>query len=131
MAQESKDSSEASVFSKKQKQFLKALNLTTGNVTAACKQAKVSRQTYYNWMKDDDFAAAVDEVNESNLDYAESKLQSLIRQENPTAIIFYLKTKGKKRGYVERVENEVDINAFEKLLMDDVDDDDDDDVDTE
>lgn len=114
---------ENSSLTKKQKQFLKALDSVAGNVTAACKSVNVSRQTYYNWLKEDDFATAVDEVNEANLDYAESKLHALIRQENPTAIIFYLKTKGKKRGYVERVENEVDINAFEQLLMDDCDDD--------
>lgn len=110
--------------SKQQNRFLEALTLTLGNVTGACAKIKVSRQTYYNWMKNPEFAEAVEEVNESNLDYAESKLLSLIRQENPTAIIFYLKTKGKKRGYIERVENEVDVNAFEKLLRDMPDDED-------
>lgn len=110
--------------SKQQNRFLEALTLTLGNVAGACAKIKVSRQTYYNWMKNPEFAEAVEEVNESNLDYAESKLLSLIRQENPTAIIFYLKTKGKKRGYIERVENEVDVNAFEKLLRDMPDDED-------
>ena len=101
---------------KEQNSFLKALKLSLGNVTGACAKVKISRQTYYNWLKIPEFAEAVDVVNESNLDYAESKLLSLIRQENPTAIIFYLKTKGKKRGYIERVENDVEINDFEKLL---------------
>jgi hypothetical protein len=110
--------------SKEQNRFLEALKLSLGNVTGACAKVKVSRQTYYNWMKNPEFADAVEEVNESNLDYAESKLLSLIRNENPTAIIFYLKTKGKKRGYIERVENEVDVNAFEKLLREMPDDED-------
>ena len=104
--------------SKKQWTFIKALESTLGNITGACAKARVSRQTYYNWMKNQEFADEVDAVNEANLDYAESKLLSLIRQENPTAIIFYLKTKGKKRGYVERIENEVEVNPFEKLLRD-------------
>lgn len=104
--------------SKEQNSFLEALKLTLGNVSGACAKVKVSRQTYYNWMKIQEFADAVGEVNESNLDYAESKLLSLIRNENPTAIIFYLKTKGKNRGYVESMEQNVNVNSFEKALMD-------------
>jgi hypothetical protein len=40
------------------------------------------------------------------LDLAESKLAENIKDNDNTAIIFYLKTKGKKRGYIER--NEVE-----------------------
>lgn len=44
----------------------------------------------------------VEEVIESNLDAAESALLKAIAQGNMTAVIFYLKTKGRGRGYVER-----------------------------
>lgn len=37
---------------------------------------------------------------ENFTDIAEASLQRLIRQGNPAAIIFYLKTRGKDRGYV-------------------------------
>jgi len=44
------------------------------------------------------------EVRDGTLDMAESKLISKIKDGNLTAVIFYLKTKGKDRGYVERGE---------------------------
>ena len=85
--------------------MLKALEKNLGIVTESCRVVGISRQTHYNWLKDDkDYKKAVDELENVALDYAESKLHNQITKENPTAIIFYLKTKGKKRGYVERQE---------------------------
>jgi hypothetical protein len=46
----------------------------------------------------------VEEVVEDNLDLAEHKLLAGINADNMTATIFYLKTKGRARGYVERRE---------------------------
>ena len=48
--------------------------------------------------------AAVAEIIEFNLDLAETKLLKAIDGDNLTATIFYLRTKGKARGYVLRVE---------------------------
>lgn len=44
---------------------------------------------------------------ESVLDVAESKLFENIQENDNTAIIFFLKTKGKNRGYCERKEIEI------------------------
>lgn len=44
------------------------------------------------------------EVDETTLDFVESKLLELLVKGDKTAIIFYLKCKGKHRGYVERSE---------------------------
>jgi hypothetical protein len=41
----------------------------------------------------------VAEVVEQNLDLAEHKLLGVINEGNMTAVIFYLKTKGRERGY--------------------------------
>lgn len=46
----------------------------------------------------------MENINERNLDYAESALLKLIKEGNATALIFFLKTKGKHRGYIERSE---------------------------
>ena len=89
----------------KKAKMLKALEKSLGVVTSACKMANVGRTTYYEWLdKDPEFKKAVDDFNNIALDFAESKLYELIQEGNVTATIFYLKTKGKKRGYIERQE---------------------------
>ena len=76
---------------------------TMGNVSESCSIAGISRQIFYNWMdKDPEFAEAVEEVNEANVDFVESALLQKINDGDTTTIIFYLKTKGKSRGYVEK-----------------------------
>jgi len=55
-------------------------------------------------------------VQESSIDLVEAKLLNAINDENLTAIIFYLKTKGKKRGYVEQIDQNVSSNTFEDLM---------------
>ena len=89
----------------KKKAFLAKMESTLGNITASCKAANIARSTYYEWMeKDPKFAAAVNELAEANIDFAESCLKQQIKDGNTTATIFYLKTKGKSRGYVETQE---------------------------
>ncbi len=76
-----------------------------GIVTSACKAVGISRETHYRWMREDkDYKSAIEDINDIALDFAESSLHKQIKDGNTTATIFYLKTKGKKRGYVERTE---------------------------
>ena len=87
------------------KRVIEALEKSLGVVTMACKVAKVGRTQFYEWLKDDeDFAKAVLSVEDIALDFAESQLHKQIQDGVPTSTIFYLKTKGKKRGYIERQE---------------------------
>ena len=89
----------------KKKALLEALEKSLGVVTTACKSVDVPRRTFYLWKETDpEFAARVDEMHEIALDFAESQLHQKIKSGSDTAIIFYLKTQGKKRGYVERTE---------------------------
>ena len=106
--------------------ILAALESKNGIVTEACKSIGLNRSTYYLWLSDDiEFKAKVEEIQDVAIDYVESKLFEKITgvavkkgetddgepivydiPPSDTAIIFYLKTKAKKRGYIER--NEVD-----------------------
>ena len=87
------------------KALVEALESALGVVTTACKKAGISRTTFYQYVKDDaEFAAAVKDIEDVALDFAESQLHKQIKDGNTAATIFYLKTKGKRRGYVERQE---------------------------
>jgi len=87
------------------KLMIEALEKTLGVVTTACKSSGIPRTTHYRWMNEDaEYASAVNDLENLTLDFAESQLYQQIKQGNTTATIFFLKTKGKKRGYIERQE---------------------------
>lgn len=89
----------------RKKAMLAALEKSLGVVTTAARQVGIERTTHYNWMKEDeDYKHAVESIDDVALDFAETKLHTLIQNEDTAATIFYLKTKGKKRGYIERQE---------------------------
>lgn len=106
------------------KRMIEALSKSLGIVKTACEALPISRQTHYRWLEEDpQYKQAVEDIAEEAIDFAESKLFEKIEgitvtngtddegkpriytvPPSDTAIIFYLKTKGKKRGYVERTE---------------------------
>ncbi len=109
----------------RKKALLDALEDKYGIVTDACRSTGVERSTFYEWLKiDPDFKAAVDDIQETAIDYVEGKLferitgvevlkgidkdtGEMITYSLPPdvpAISLYLKTRGKKRGYIERTE---------------------------
>lgn len=81
-----------------------------GNVSKACELINIHRSTFYDYYNNDlEFKAQIDDIKNYALDFVEDKLFSKIKEGDIVAILFYLKTQGKKRGYVERVENEITI----------------------
>lgn len=90
------------------KNMIDSLNKSLGIVTNACKAVGISRETHYRWLREDsEYAQQVRDIEGVTLDFAESKLHEQIFNGNVASIIFFLKTKGKSRGYVERQEFEV------------------------
>ena len=94
--------------------MLKALETQLGIVSAACHKVGISRQTHYRWLEEDEnYTKDVNELKNFALDFAEGKLLECIKNNRETSIIFYLKTQGKKRGYIERQEIDTgDNNKF-------------------
>lgn len=91
------------------------------NVSATCSAVGISRMHFYRMRKKDDkFAEGLDEIYEAMIDNVESKLLSKINDGDTTALIFFLKTKAKSRGYVEKVEvdSHVEIEPVQIMLPD-------------
>ena len=90
------------------KALLEALEKSLGVVTTACKKVDIDRTTFYRYInEDEEFAKAVDGMADVALDFAESQLHKQIQNGIPSSTIFYLKTKGKKRGYIEKQELDI------------------------
>ena len=84
-------------------------------VQIACKKAGVGRATYYRWRKkDEEFSKAADialkEGSSLINDMAESQLLSAIRDQNMTAIIFWLK------NHHQTYKTRVEISSVNKII---------------
>ncbi len=106
----------------KQQRFLTIFEQCFATTKAACKAAKISRSTFYEWLKQPEFKEAFEEIREGLIDEAEGGLHRLINgvkvastdDENPVyikppdfrAIAFFLDRKARDRGYGERVQTD-------------------------
>ena len=92
----------------KKENLIQALTKSLGVVSTACKMIGVSRDTHYRWLKTDpQYKMKVRELENVALDFAETHLHELIKEGSPAATIFFLKTKGKVRGYIETTDLQV------------------------
>lgn len=110
--------------------MLLALEKHLGIVDKARKAARVSRDSHYRWYKEDaEYAEQVDLILNGAIDHVENKLMDLINgvvlpddkvfmykgkpvvkkmkkvhAPDTKAVVFYLETKGKNRGWQKRTE---------------------------
>ncbi len=86
--------------------LVQAIEEQGGIVTAVARTLQISRPTVYALMErhgvSRDF---LNEARQQTADMAEESLRALLKDRNPTATIFALKTLGRSRGYVEQVDN--------------------------
>lgn len=82
-----------------------ALRESAGLQYIAATKLKCAPSTVTNYVKrNKHLQRVVEECREGVLDLAEGKILEKIRDGDIAAIIFFLKTKGKNRGYTERQE---------------------------
>lgn len=78
---------------------------TKGNVAQIARQLGVNRSTV--WLRCQEsptLMAALESARESMLDNAESVLYKKVLEGSTVELLFFLKTQGRNRGYVERQE---------------------------
>lgn len=91
-------------------EFLIAFEKTLGVVTPAAQMIGVKRSTIYRWREMyPEFDKACKEISEVAVDFVETQLYKLIKDGSEATTIFYMKTKGRDRGYAEKLQH--DVNA--------------------
>jgi hypothetical protein len=100
--------------------MLAALQRSLGVVSTAVKMTGIARSTHYEWQQTDPgYKAYCDEITEMTLDFAESMLFQNMRDGKEASNIFYLKTRGKRRGYIEThhlLNEEVPIHVTRTII---------------
>ncbi len=96
--------------------IIKAIGECNGLLTVAAAKAGVSYTTINRYVADyPTVKQASLDARERMLDFTEGKLYSKIKGGDNTCIIFYLKTQGKARGYIEKQEIEHSGNIKRSL----------------
>ena len=96
--------------------MLEALERNLGVVTAACKECNISRNAFYEWCREDPkYNQEVENIMEVRLDFAESQLLKNIREGISSDIQFFLKKKGKSRGYGDSMDITTDGQSINKI----------------
>lgn len=97
--------------------IIAVLEKTGGLLKPAAQKLKVERATLYNWIKaEPELQTALESIKESMIDMTEGALFRQIQEGNTTAMLFYLKTQGKKRGYIEKSETDITSNGQTILI---------------
>jgi hypothetical protein len=87
--------------------ILSAHEKSLGNVSKTCKSVACSRDTFYRYCKEDkEFGRLINDIENIALDFVESQHYVNIAKGKEASIIFHLKTKGKNRGYFEKLQIE-------------------------
>ena len=92
----------------KKEQLQTSLINKAGLISYVAQGLGVSRTNVYKAIKRYHLEDVLDEARETTMDLAESQLFNAIRDGDMQSVFFYLKTVGRKRGYSEKTEIDVE-----------------------
>jgi transposase-like protein len=85
--------------------LIEKIEQARGNISAVARAFGVTRRTIYKRiMRNATAQKALEDARETMLDEAESVLYTKALEGSTPELIFFLKTQGRRRGYVERQE---------------------------
>ena len=94
------------------KQIETALKATGGFVSQTAKKLNCTQAAFYKLIEQSEYLRKVKhDIDESYLDLAESKFLKKINDEDLGSLCFYLKCKGKGRGYVEKPKEQIELTT--------------------
>ena len=99
---------------KKMLEMIEALTESRGLVTVAMESSGATYKEHREWLKDDDYKARVDEIEEEKKDYLEKLVITACEKMNGTVISNMMKTKLAGRGYSADTGTMLD---FDELLI--------------
>lgn len=94
-------------YAQRREVFIEAYKKSFGSITAACRASGLSRSAYYRYMQTNKkFRKAIEELNQSFIELAESKLYQKVLEGDLKAIKFFLVNKAPDRW---RSENHIQV----------------------
>jgi hypothetical protein len=111
----------------RKKAMIEAMQNSLGNITYSTRSIGVSRASHYGWMRtDENYKKQIEECKEIALDFVEAALMKLISKGKTSAIIYFLKHRGRSRGYnigchgCKYLEQANQKNEFEKMSIEEL-----------
>jgi glutamate racemase len=89
------------------KRILAAIKNSYGNITVIAGRLNIERKTLYDKIKKFELESAIIDERDKIIDLAENKLIGRVNDGSESMISLVLKTLGRERGYVERVEQNI------------------------
>tara|TARA_R110000765_G_scaffold54082_3_gene108065 strand:- start:1138 stop:1497 length:360 start_codon:yes stop_codon:yes gene_type:complete len=98
-----------------EEQIKDAITKAGGFITIACKSLGCTRKTIYNYIdKYPELKEVVTDIREHYLDIAEASLIQKVKDGHTPELLFFLKTQGKNRGYIEK--QQLDLSSGDNKI---------------
>ena len=116
-----KKAAKAGQLTQSQQRFLEALKGNLGIISKAADEVGIHRNTHYHWMQTNKkYSEEVEAIENDCIDVVENALMNNILAGDVASIIFFLKTKAKARGFVEKTEidQKTTLTANQPIIID-------------